>query len=142
MRNTPKAQAQGWSSTICPPARDSTTDYLIGKDPRTAPTASYSTICTPARDSITDYLMGKDSRAAPNASNSTPLLWKGAHEDLTRLISEAGPWVEDPPVGKATLLFMYTKGKTRPLATLFDTGCTTSLVREDVLGTEIIATRT
>ena len=140
MRDTPKAQAEGWSSTICPPARDSITDYLMGKDPRTAPTASNSTICPPARDSITDYLMGKDPRTAPNASNSTPLLWKGAHEDLTRLISEAGPWVEDPPVGKATLLFMYTKGKTRPLATLFDTGCTTSLVREDVLGTEIIAT--
>ena len=39
------------------------------------------------------------------------------------------------------LLFMYMKGRSRPLATLFDTGCSTILVRRDVIETELIAAK-
>ena len=39
------------------------------------------------------------------------------------------------------LLFMYMKGRSRPIAALFDTGCSTILVRRDVIGTELIAAK-
>ena len=42
--------------------------------------------------------------------------------------------------GKSLLFFMNMKGATRPLATIFDTGCTTVLVKDNVPGIQLLAT--
>ena len=99
------------------------------------------------------YLKSEKLKHAPASSTPTtnlnhvkeanpsnfPLLWEGPTSNLDELIAKEGTLVKVPPVDKATLLFMHIKGRTRPLATLFDTGCTTSLVRKSVLGSEIMA---
>ena len=79
----------------------------------------------------------KTTQPLPNVK-SAPLLWTSGVDNL---IKKGGARIETQPEGKAMVLFMYMKGRSRPLATLFDTGCSTMLVKRDVIGTELIATK-
>ena len=93
----------------------------------------------PRNTPFTSHLTSKVILDEGIGHTPSTLLWKGPTSNLDELITSEGFSIEVPPVEKTTLLFMYLKGRTRPLATLFDTGCTTSLVRKDVLGTELMA---
>ena len=69
---------------------------------------------------------------------TSPLFCPNGFQDLPRESRDA---IEIPSEGKAIMLFMYIKGKTRPLATIFDTGCTSAVMRKDVPGKELIGTK-
>ena len=67
-----------------------------------------------------------------------PLFCPNGFQDLPR---ESRDSIETPSEGKAIMLFMYIKGRTRPLATIFDTGCTSAVMRKDVPCKELIGTK-
>ena len=63
------------------------------------------------------------------AKNLPPVSQEKAHEKLQNKLRKAGIKDELRPVPKGKPVFMLglTKGKTRPLVTLYDTGCGTVL---------------
>ena len=75
-----------------------------------------------------------DPNTALNVKNVKHVSQDQALQKLKRKLSHSGINEEIHPVPKGRPVFMlgYTKGKTRPLVTLYDTGCGTVLFREGV----------
>ena len=85
----------------------------------------------------------ENPRAAPAYKNITT---KEATKKLRRKISSSGEHVEVKPIPKGRAQFMIgqTKGKTRPLNILYDSGCYGLLLKEGVqheLGKSILKTK-
>ena len=74
-----------------------------------------------------------------NVRNHVPLSSEQAHEKLKRKLNKSGINEDLRPVPKGRAVFMlgYTKGKTRPLVTLYDTGCGAVLFRGGIAQKEL-----